>query len=109
MSETMQTLTREQIEQHLETAKQYAKAKALGSLIDSNQLAALCTMALSSIAMREALKPFKGAMTNLSSVPDDEKLVVVYAQYAPQGGVGTITAGDLRRAAAAYNSQEQGK
>ena len=39
-------LTKEQIEAHKQTAERYAASKALGSLIDSNHLIALCTLAL---------------------------------------------------------------
>jgi hypothetical protein len=42
----MMDLTKEQIEAHKQTAERYAASKALGSLIDSNHLIALCTLAL---------------------------------------------------------------
>lgn len=45
-------LTRAEVEKHLETARQYAKANALGSLIDANHLIALCNMALGFLAMQ---------------------------------------------------------
>ena len=52
--------------------------------------------------MDAALKPFAtDAKRALSSVPDDDKLRVVYAAYAPNGCIGEISAGDLRRALAA--------
>lgn len=48
--------------------------------------------------MKEAFEPIRKTITALSSVEDSHSLVVVYAQYAPQGGVGSITAGELRKA-----------
>ena len=58
--------------------------------------------------VREALKVFAiDAQRALSSVPDHDKLRVVYAHYAPNGCVGEIEAGDFRKAAAALALIEQ--
>lgn len=61
-------LTRAEVEKHLETARQYAKANALGSLIDSNHLIALCNMALGFLAMQP--RP-------ISEAPKDTALLVI--------------------------------
>ena len=84
MSEAM--LTRDEVEHLLTMAK----------IDEDEELTALCTMALSSIAMREALKPFadESKTWNFYGGPANETLMVVKIS-------------DLRRAAEAY--QEQGK
>lgn len=109
MSEAMLTLTREQVQsiakfkkdfsarpfeitEAYKIAKQFFDGDGWGGLKDE-VLPALCTMALSSIAMREALKPFAERADEYENTPDHHR--------------GTCLVSDLRRAAEAY--QEQGK
>ena len=91
MSEPM--LTREQIEEIIEAAETLEHVR----LTKENAIA-LCTLALSSIAMREALKPFAVEARRYDPPEGDNDLKAWSSQF---------TIGDLRRAAEAY--QEQGK
>ena len=96
MSEAMLTLSREQIEMCKVFADTHNKDEKPAVLMDPAALSTLCTLALSSIAMREALKPFAEAYTNREGWAEDMFI-----------GGSNLRNSDLRRAAKAY--QEQGK
>lgn len=78
-----ETLTRAEVEKHLETARKYAKANALGSLIDSNHLIALCNMALRYLAMQP--RPISEAPqgVDILAISEDRRTFYVSSLSSP--------------------------